>query len=458
MNATRRITTRCFGNVRFKSDVPAPRWFPVVGSTLSLLAAGGAPKLHLYVHRRHAELGPIFRDKIGSLNAVFVADPEMYRAVFAQEGKHPAHFLPEAWNVYNQMSGKSRGLLFMDGEEWLHYRRILNQLLLKGDPTWIESACESSAKKLAENFPQKASSNLEAELYRWSLDTIVALLITPENVKASNQKYENILGRYNSTVQDIFVTSSKLTLIPAHLAARFKIPAWKRFQESVDNSLTLASDLVRQFVEDHPQSGLLAKMSRESIVEDFLTKIVTDLVLAAGDTTAYTMQWILYLLARNKQMQRDLRTKLAQNDAPVRLKNIIRETLRLYPVAPFLTRILPKSAKIGDYELPPDTLTILSLYTSGRDPKYFDEPNLFLPDRWLRGTGTTTKMQLSTIPFAMGSRSCIGRKIAEIQLQTAISELVTNYEIALETNEEIEMVLKMVAAPAKTIKLKVTKL
>lgn len=444
-------------NVRFKGDVPAPRLLPMVGSTLSLLAAGGAPKLHLYVHRRHAELGPIFRDRIGPLNIVFVAAPDMNRAVFAQEGKHPAHFIPEAWKIYNEISGRTRGLLFMDGEEWFHYRRILNKLLLKEDQTWIENACQSSARKLTENFPKKAL-NLEAELYRWSLDTIISLLITPENYETSNQKYESLLGRYNSTVQEIFKTSSQLSLYPAHLAAKFKIPAWKRFQKSVDDSLILADDLVRQFLKDYPQSGLLGKLSRESITEDVLIKIVTDFVLAAGDTTAYTMQWILYLLAQNQQEQRNLRTKLSQTDASVHLKNVIRETLRLYPVAPFLTRILPNTSKIGGYDLPPGTTTIISLYTCGRDAKYFDEPNLFLPDRWLRNNGTTTKMQLATLPFAMGSRSCIGRKIAEIQLQTAIKELIKHYNVALNTSEEIEMVLKMVAVPAKTVELKVTKL
>lgn len=64
----------------------------------------------------------------------------------------------------------------------------------------------------------------------------------------------------------------------------------------------------------------------------------------------------------------------------------------------------------------------MSLYSSGREESSFPEPLEFQPDRWLRdesGYKNVTCPQAS-LPFAMGARSCIGRKIAEIQISTTV--------------------------------------
>ena len=94
-------------------EMPSPRGLPGLGSTLDLIAAGGAPRLHEYIDCRHRELGPVFRDKIGPVQAVFVSDPTEMRRVFTLEGKYPVHILPESWVLYNQLYGCQRGLFFM---------------------------------------------------------------------------------------------------------------------------------------------------------------------------------------------------------------------------------------------------------------------------------------------------------------------------------------------------------
>ena len=95
------------------AEMPSPRGLPLVGTTLDLLAAGSAPRLHEYVDSRHKQLGPVFRDKIGPVQAVFVSDPTEMRRVFTLEGKYPVHHLPDPWVLYNNIYGSKRGLFFM---------------------------------------------------------------------------------------------------------------------------------------------------------------------------------------------------------------------------------------------------------------------------------------------------------------------------------------------------------
>lgn len=139
---------------------------PILGTTLSLIMAGSAPQLHNYINKRHRKLGPIFKENVGPVPCVFLSDPEAMRAVYAHEGKYPVHLLPDAWTTYNNMHNVSRGLLFMNGEEWLHFRRILNPLLLKGPQPWLEKCCGPAVDSLLSNL-RKASFRLVKLCMKW---------------------------------------------------------------------------------------------------------------------------------------------------------------------------------------------------------------------------------------------------------------------------------------------------
>lgn len=70
-------------------------------------------RLHKYIDKRHKQLGPIFREKLGSTETVFLSSPNLMRSVFLHEGQYPMHPLPDAWLVYNKKHNCKRGLFFM---------------------------------------------------------------------------------------------------------------------------------------------------------------------------------------------------------------------------------------------------------------------------------------------------------------------------------------------------------
>lgn len=107
--ATAAVTTK----VKTYEELPTPRRYPLVGTLPDLVACGGAQYYHKYVSWCHSQLGGIYREKMGSSNMVFVSDPTAIRQVFAAEGPHPRHFIPEAWLMYNTDHRVDRGLFFM---------------------------------------------------------------------------------------------------------------------------------------------------------------------------------------------------------------------------------------------------------------------------------------------------------------------------------------------------------
>lgn len=105
--------TRDFSTLA-RIEPPEPRGLPFFGTLLSLISAGGAQKLHEYVDKRHRELGPVYREQIGPVRAVFVNSPDEYRKILIDlAGPMPQHFLPESWKLYNEVRMQNRGLLFM---------------------------------------------------------------------------------------------------------------------------------------------------------------------------------------------------------------------------------------------------------------------------------------------------------------------------------------------------------
>lgn len=96
-----------------KKDIPIVKGLPIVGTIFSILAAGGGRKLHEYIDKRHEQYGSVFREKLGSVDAVWISDPLDMKLLFAQEGQFPQHILPEAWVLYNDTYGQQRGLYFM---------------------------------------------------------------------------------------------------------------------------------------------------------------------------------------------------------------------------------------------------------------------------------------------------------------------------------------------------------
>ncbi|XP_057666302.1 cytochrome P450 315a1, mitochondrial [Diorhabda carinulata] len=446
------IIRRKYCSVKNFEDIPSTRGLPLIGSTFSLVITGGLKKLHKYIDRRHNKLGPIFRDNVGPVTAVFLSDPDEMRAVFAKEGKYPKLTKPSSWLLYNEKNNYSRGLFFMEGEEWHHFRRIMNKLLLKGDFSWIETSCDAATSLLIDRInPNEEFKNLEAELYKWSLEVIVSVLIGGDNYKRRYEEIENLVDRLSSTVNLIFKRTSELQLIPAELALKLNLKRWRNFEESVKRSLNLANDLIDRIRNEN--DGLINKMKQENINNKDLDRIIIDLIISAGDTTSYTMIWILFLMAKHKNHQTKLRQTLRSDPKTNYSKNIVRESLRLYPVAPFLTRVLPEDAVICGYNVPAGTAVVMSVYTSGRNGKYFKRPDVFLPERWDRGGMNDSSVRQASLPFSMGPRSCVGKKIAEIQLTVTLSKLIENFNIDVVNDEEIDDVLVMVPQPSKPLRL-----
>nr|BAM73861.1 cytochrome P450 [Bombyx mori] len=458
------MSTKPHKSLRTIDEMPHKKSLPIIGTKFDLFSAGGGKNLHKYIDMRHKQLGPIFYERLtGKTKLVFISDPTHMKSLFLNlEGKYPAHILPEPWVLYEKLYGSKRGLFFMDGEDWLINRRIMNKHLLREDSdVWLRAPIRTAVFHFICNWKLRAQSgnfspNLESEFYRFSTDVILAVLQGNSALLKPTPEYEMLLLLFSEAVKKIFSTTTKLYALPVEFCQRWNLKVWRNFKQSVDDSISIAQKIVYEMLHTKDAGdGLVKRLKDENMSDELITRIVADFVIAAGDTTAYTSLWILFLLSKNTEIL----TEMNDNDQYV--KNVVKEAMRLYPVAPFLTRILPKQCVLGPYLLEEgihfQTPVIASIYTSGRDEQNFSKADQFLPYRWDRNDqrkkDLVNHVPSATLPFAFGARSCIGKKMAMLQMTELISQIVKNFDLKSMNNSDVDAVTSQVLVPNKDIKV-----
>jgi cytochrome P450 len=178
------------------------------------------------------------------------------------------------------------------------------------------------------------------------------------------------------------------------------------------------------------------------MTDDQARNEVMTLFIAGHDTTAGTLAWVWYLLARHPEVEthvadeveRVLRGRLATPDDIPQLsftEMVVKETLRLYPQAYVLfARVAAEEVTLGDYTIPPGGMVYVVPYVLQRDSRWFPDPEKFDPDRFSAGRGEQVPTY-AYIPFGAGPRVCIGAAFATMEMVLVVATLVQRCRLVL---------------------------
>lgn len=108
------------------------------------------------------------------------------------------------------------------------------------------------------------------------------------------------------------------------------------------------------------------------------------------------------------------------------LQNTVKEILREYPAGGFLNvRVSREEEIVGGYSVPPGTNMALNVWKVGHDPRYWENPEKFNPDRWLH-----PEVPGSWVPFGDGARGCAGKDFVLIAGSISIAQIIQNFKIS----------------------------
>ncbi|NXB53602.1 CP24A protein, partial [Leucopsar rothschildi] len=187
---------------------------------------------------------------------------------------------------------------------------------------------------------------------------------------------------------------------------------------------------------------------------------IAELQIAGVEMTANSLLWALYNLSRNPHVQQKLfqeiqRVLAAQENPSAEslrnmpyLKACLKESMRLTPSVPFTTRTIDTEMILGNYVLPKGTVLMINSHSLGCSEEYFRGWAEFRPERWLLKGSIHP---FSHVPFGLGKRMCVGRRVAELQLHLALCWLVRKYHIVATDREPVETLHSGILIPSRAL-------
>jgi cytochrome P450 len=260
-----------------------------------------------------------------------------------------------------------------------------------------------------------------------------------------------------------------LTLVERSITP-FSMPEWlptarnRRLREA----LATLDEVVYRFIDERralvsrtedgydPTGDLLSMLinvryedTGEGMSDQQLRDEVMTMFLAGHETTANTLTWVWYLLSQHPEIEARLHAELddvlggraptfADLDTLAYTRMVIEETLRMYPAVWMTGRQSIEEDVIGGYTIPADSMLMLSFYFMHHDPTYWDEPEVFRPERFSEG-GAQDRPRWAYLPFGGGPRVCIGQHFALMEAQLVLALIAQRYAPRLVPGQPIDL-------------------
>ncbi|XP_071952912.1 steroid 17-alpha-hydroxylase/17,20 lyase-like [Antedon mediterranea] len=179
---------------------------------------------------------------------------------------------------------------------------------------------------------------------------------------------------------------------------------------------------------------------KKKLTDTHLKQIIIDLFTAGIDTQNTVLHWAIGCLADNPEVQDKIKQEIDDviGDRPPRLSDrgklpyteaTLMEVMRYRtPVPLALTHRAITDSSIGSYKVPEDTWVFINLWALHNDPKYWDNPDKFRPERFLDAKNAVKQRLPSFLPFSTGRRVCVGESLAKANSFMIFSWLVQNYK------------------------------
>jgi cytochrome P450 len=192
---------------------------------------------------------------------------------------------------------------------------------------------------------------------------------------------------------------------------------------------------------------------------------VMTLVLAGHETTALALTWAWYLLAMHPDAEARLHAELhevlgdrqpAVEDLPrLTVTNwVIAEALRLYPPAWMIERAPVRDTELGGHRLRANTTVLLSPWAIHRDPRWYQRPLAFEPERWADDLARSLP-RFAYLPFGGGPRQCIGNTFALTEAALLLASIARQVRLELLTGQTVEPAPTITLRPAGGLRMRI---
>ncbi|UWY29867.1 cytochrome P450 [Flavobacterium sp. TR2] len=400
--------------------------------------AEGVRRNPIPYHEKYFErFGDSFSIRIGkSRHIILSRDNEVAQYILQKNQKN--YYKSKFQSVYlSKYLGK--GLLTVDGEFWLKQRRLIQPAFHK-----------QKMNQLVENMRLTVISELDVLVKDKTIALFPVMSEVAFNVVAKS------LFQFSIAEEKLDRIKYIIEAVQNFLIKEIRLPHkgwWFSVSGQVKKHLLLAEEnnaIIRSIIEERVASknevndllNMLLETRYEDTGEGMSVEQLIDeikiLFIAGHETTANALTFTLQLLGSHLDIQQKvfeeiLKVESESADAVEQLQKmtyinaVLNESMRLYPPAWITDRQNVEDDVLGKFSIKKGTLIGVSFYELHRNPKYWNNPDKFDPDRFL-GEQKKHSMQYF-YPFGAGPRMCIGAGFAMYEMCLAISYIIKKYKV-----------------------------
>ncbi|CAG9857711.1 unnamed protein product [Phyllotreta striolata] len=445
------------------TDLPSPRSLPLLGHTYLFLPGGPykAEQLTEAVSDLTKQFGPILRLNLGGANMVITTDADHTETLFRNEGLRPVRPPFPALYHYRKRTFNSVGVVPGNGEEWHKFRAGVNPLLKTG----LLNAYQRQQENVAEAFVKYVKSRSDEDgLLLDTYEHLMSFAIEGISVVCPGRRFSGSDGEFEDIkmASKMFMDGLYKTLVGP--------PLWKLYDTEGYKQLKSSHRIIYKMLREHLKDlrskydtnpsdlkdsnpFMYTLLDNKSLSEDDCNMLALEIFFGGIDTTATTLTLTLNYLAQNKDIQNKAKRYLALDDGDSYLKACIKETLRLSPTAGANSRFLARDTVLGGYLIPKNTLVSAFSSVTSTSREYFESPDRYHPDRWLRNSKESFH-KFASLPFGYGPRMCPGKRLVMNEMVVLLKEILRNFELSTDDTSPVRMVYRMNRVPEKAVNIK----
>ncbi len=409
--------------------------------------------------------GKIAQFKLGPQTFYIVYDPDMIREILVTN--HAVmHRVERIAGILKKTMGDS--LLTTDGEWWRKQRKLIQPAFHHQQIASYAQIMVNEALQITALWQDGAVRDLEKDMDRMTLAIVTGALFHDDGASKAHLIAEGIRQLQEFGTQQMAAIIQLPEWIQTPLRRKQKsgsavlreaiLQVIRARRTSGENKADLLSMLINAKDEESGQG-----MDDETICNEVLT-----LYLAGYDTTALTLTFTWYELARHPEIEAKFHAELAQvlgerlpTLADLRSLEyttfIFKETLRMYPPTWFNARQATQAVQIGGYRFQKGDVLFMSPYVTHRDPRWWQAAETYLPERFANDAEATWH-KFQYMPFGGGNHICIGNQFAMMEGVLALATIGQKYRFALtEPDQKVTLEPQITMGPKGGLPLRIIK-
>jgi len=387
--------------------------------------------------------GAIVKVKLGTKTYYVVQQPEASKYILQEHARN--FYKPGAAKLFKLFLGE--GLATSNGDYWLKQRRALQPAFHRQTIQSLQAIIQSETDQLVsrwKEYPDQYCINIDQEFLRLTLSNITRSMFSLD--------IKQDMDRITRLLNGLLSYASKWTASFIKIDPRIPTPSNQKFWRSRRQFDNIIYEIIRKRQEDRKSINrpgaaqverndlleLLMKAAEDSghaLTQEQLRDEISTIFMAGHETTAQTLSWIFYHLAKYPIVYEKLAKEadLSLNESALNFsetRKVIEETLRLYPPVWVMARKSLQDDTISGYHLPKDSTVLINVYGMHRNSRFWKDADQFDPEHF-NPTNASTAPPFSYLPFGGGQRLCIGNHFAMMVMQTVISSLVREFEFSV---------------------------